>query len=115
MPCLTKEQREVKRTRALAIREKNPNLLAPKVPVWCPSPSTRRPAPPPPRGTWRGGTVFLPLHAPWRDRYIAAHASAPKGEGMDAVDQQLQILLRWQSGTSEALYSYSLASLVGLG
>ncbi|RKI32156.1 hypothetical protein D7Y27_36520 [Corallococcus sp. AB004] len=62
-----------------------------------------------------GGNVFMPLHAPWRDRYIAAHASAPKGEGMDAVDQQSQILLRWQSGTSEALYSDSLASLVGLG
>ncbi|NNB91285.1 hypothetical protein [Corallococcus exiguus] len=28
MPCLTKEQREAKRTRALAIREKNPNLSA---------------------------------------------------------------------------------------
>ena len=34
---------------------------------------------------------------------------------MDAVDQQSQILLRWQSGTSEALYSDSRASLVGLG
>ena len=61
-----------------------------------------------------GGNVFLPLHAPCRDRYIAAHSSAPKGEGMDAVEQQSQILLRWQSGTSEAIHSDSLASLVGL-
>lgn len=45
-----------------------------------------------------GGNVFIPLHAEWRDRYIAAHSAAPKGDGMDAVDQQSQILLRWQSG-----------------
>lgn len=47
-----------------------------------------------------GGNVFVPLHAPWRDAYIAAHSAAPKGDGMDAVDQQSQILLRWAEGTT---------------
>lgn len=46
-----------------------------------------------------GGNVFIPLHAEWRDRYIQAHSAAPKGSGMDVVDQQSQILLRWQSDT----------------
>jgi predicted phage terminase large subunit-like protein len=38
------------------------------------------------------GNVHLPLHAPWRDRYIEEHASFPNGAHNDAVDQQSQVL-----------------------
>jgi hypothetical protein len=41
--------------------------------------------------------VFLPLHAPWRDRYIAEHSAFPKGKHDDAVDQQSQALLYWKT------------------
>lgn len=40
------------------------------------------------------GNVFLPLHAEWRDRYIAEHTAFPQGAHDDAVDQQSQLLLR---------------------
>lgn len=40
------------------------------------------------------GQVFLPLHAPWRDRYMDEHTAFPKGAHDDAIDQQSQILLR---------------------
>jgi predicted phage terminase large subunit-like protein len=41
------------------------------------------------------GNVYLPLHAPWRDRYIGEHKDFPLGAHDDAVDQQSQQLLRW--------------------
>jgi len=41
------------------------------------------------------GQVFIPLHAPWRDRYMAEHSAFPNGANDDAIDQQSQLLLRW--------------------
>jgi predicted phage terminase large subunit-like protein len=46
------------------------------------------------------GNVFLPLHAPWRDKYISEHSAFPKGVHDDAVDQQSQLLLRWGIGST---------------
>jgi predicted phage terminase large subunit-like protein len=46
------------------------------------------------------GNVFLPLHAKWRDAYIEEHASFPKASHDDAVDQQSQALLRFETRTA---------------
>jgi len=55
------------------------------------------------------GQVFLPLHAPWRDRYIAQHTAFPNGANDDAVDQQSQILLRKQSLTGGSVFKGKVA------
>jgi predicted phage terminase large subunit-like protein len=43
------------------------------------------------------GNIYIPLHAPWRDRYIGQHTTFPNGLHDDAVDQQSQVLLRWET------------------
>ncbi len=44
--------------------------------------------------TVEAGEVLIPLHAEWRDRYIAEHSGFPRAAHDDAVDQQSQLLLR---------------------
>ena len=43
----------------------------------------------------QAGNVLIPLHAPWRDRYVAEHAAFPRGSHDDACDMQSQALTRW--------------------
>ena len=46
----------------------------------------------------QAGNVILPLWADWRDKYIEEHAAFPVGAHDDAVDQQSQAILYFQSG-----------------
>lgn len=55
------------------------------------------------------GQVFLPLHAPWRDKYIDEHTKFPKGAHDDAVDQQSQMLLRWKTAVPPKKLRFSFA------
>jgi predicted phage terminase large subunit-like protein len=48
--------------------------------------------------TVEAGNVLLPLHASWRERYMAEHAAFPNGKNDDSVDMQSQLLNRWRTG-----------------